>query len=73
MPRALAAAVQALVEQAAARAGRRAAGSLGARCARSSRAAEQEAERLKDEFTSTEHLLLAIAAEGGPRAGRASC
>ena len=28
-------------------------------------AAEQEAERLKDEFTSTEHLLLAIASEGG--------
>jgi ATP-dependent Clp protease ATP-binding subunit ClpB len=28
-------------------------------------AAEAEAERLKDEFTSTEHLLLAIVAEGG--------
>jgi ATP-dependent Clp protease ATP-binding subunit ClpB len=28
-------------------------------------AAEQEAERLKDEFTSTEHLLLAIVSEGG--------
>jgi ATP-dependent Clp protease ATP-binding subunit ClpB len=28
-------------------------------------AAEQEAERLKDEFTSTEHLFLAIASEGG--------
>jgi ATP-dependent Clp protease ATP-binding subunit ClpB len=28
-------------------------------------AAEQEAERLKDEFTSTEHLFVAIAAEGG--------
>jgi ATP-dependent Clp protease ATP-binding subunit ClpB len=28
-------------------------------------AAEQEAERLKDEFTSTEHLFLAIAGEGG--------
>jgi ATP-dependent Clp protease ATP-binding subunit ClpB len=27
--------------------------------------AEQEAERLKDEFTSTEHLFLAIAGEGG--------
>jgi ATP-dependent Clp protease ATP-binding subunit ClpB len=27
--------------------------------------AEQEAERLKDEFVSTEHLFLAIAAEGG--------
>ncbi|HEX2457029.1 MAG TPA: ATP-dependent chaperone ClpB [Vicinamibacterales bacterium] len=27
--------------------------------------AEQEAERLKDEYVSTEHLLLAIAAEGG--------
>jgi len=32
--------------------------------------AEQEAERLKDEFTSTEHLFLAIAGEGG-RAGAA--
>src|SRR5262245_40903236 len=28
-------------------------------------AAEQEAERLKDDYVSTEHLLLAIAAEGG--------
>src|SRR5262245_9400817 len=28
-------------------------------------AAEQEAERLKDEFTSTEHVFLAIASEGG--------
>ena len=28
-------------------------------------AAEQEAERLKDEYTSTEHLFVAIAAEGG--------
>jgi ATP-dependent Clp protease ATP-binding subunit ClpB len=28
-------------------------------------AAEQEAERLKDEYTSTEHLLLAIVGEGG--------
>ena len=28
-------------------------------------AAEQEAERLKDEFTSTEHLFIAIASEGG--------
>jgi ATP-dependent Clp protease ATP-binding subunit ClpB len=28
-------------------------------------AAEQEAERLKDDFTSTEHLLLALASEGG--------
>src|SRR5262249_5384696 len=32
--------------------------------------AEQEAERLKDEFTSTEHLLPAIASEGG-RSGAA--
>jgi ATP-dependent Clp protease ATP-binding subunit ClpB len=28
-------------------------------------AAEQEAERLKDEYTSTEHLFLAVAGEGG--------
>ena len=32
-------------------------------------AAEQEAQRLKDEFTSTEHLLLAIASETGRAAG----
>ena len=31
--------------------------------------AEQEAERLKDEYVSTEHLLIAIAAEGGRAAG----
>ena len=28
-------------------------------------AAEQEAERLKDEYTSTEHLFVALASEGG--------
>ncbi|HEY7475166.1 MAG TPA: ATP-dependent chaperone ClpB [Vicinamibacterales bacterium] len=32
-------------------------------------AAEQEAERLKDEYTSTEHLFLAIAGEGGRAPG----
>ena len=32
-------------------------------------AAEQEAERFKDEYLSTEHLLLAIADTGGPAAG----
>jgi len=32
-------------------------------------AAEQEAERLKDEYVSTEHLLLAIVDGGGPAAG----
>ncbi|HLG43713.1 MAG TPA: Clp protease N-terminal domain-containing protein, partial [Nitrospirales bacterium] len=32
-------------------------------------AAEQEAERFKDEYLSTEHLLLAIADAGGPAAG----
>jgi ATP-dependent Clp protease ATP-binding subunit ClpB len=32
-------------------------------------AAEQETEHLKDEFTSTEHLLLAIASEGGRAPG----
>ncbi len=31
--------------------------------------AEQEAERLKDEYVSTEHLFIAIAAEGGRSAG----
>jgi ATP-dependent Clp protease ATP-binding subunit ClpB len=34
-------------------------------------AAEGEAERLKDEFTSTEHLFVAIAAEGGRSPGAA--
>ena len=38
---------------------------LSARARNVLTAAEQEAERLKDEFTSTEHLFLAIAAEGG--------
>jgi ATP-dependent Clp protease ATP-binding subunit ClpB len=38
---------------------------LSARLRKVLNAAEQEAERLKDEFTSTEHLFLAIAGEGG--------
>ncbi len=38
---------------------------LSARLRKVLTAAEQEAERLKDEFTSTEHLLLAIVSEGG--------
>jgi ATP-dependent Clp protease ATP-binding subunit ClpB len=38
---------------------------LSARLRQVTDAAEQEAERLKDEYVSTEHLLLAIAAEGG--------
>jgi ATP-dependent Clp protease ATP-binding subunit ClpB len=38
---------------------------LSARLRRVLTAAEQEAERLKDEYTSTEHLLLALASEGG--------
>ena len=38
---------------------------LSARLRQVLAAAEQEAERLKDEFTSTEHLFVAIAAEGG--------
>jgi ATP-dependent Clp protease ATP-binding subunit ClpB len=38
---------------------------VGARLRRILTAAEQEAERLKDEFTSTEHLLLATASESG--------
>jgi ATP-dependent Clp protease ATP-binding subunit ClpB len=38
---------------------------LSARLRKVFDAAEQEAGRLKDEFTSTEHLLLAIASEGG--------
>ncbi|HVW04071.1 MAG TPA: ATP-dependent chaperone ClpB [Vicinamibacterales bacterium] len=38
---------------------------LSARLRTVTTAAEQMAERLKDEFTSTEHLLLAIAAESG--------
>ena len=39
--------------------------SLSARLRAVTHAAEQEAERLKDEYVSTEHLFLAIAAEGG--------
>jgi ATP-dependent Clp protease ATP-binding subunit ClpB len=39
--------------------------SLSARLRQVTNAAEAEAERLKDEFVSTEHLLLAIAGEGG--------
>jgi ATP-dependent Clp protease ATP-binding subunit ClpB len=38
---------------------------LSPRLRRVADAAEQEAERLKDEYVSTEHLLLAIANEGG--------
>jgi ATP-dependent Clp protease ATP-binding subunit ClpB len=38
---------------------------LSARLRAVTNAAEQEAERLKDEYVSTEHLLLGIAAEGG--------
>jgi ATP-dependent Clp protease ATP-binding subunit ClpB len=38
---------------------------MSARLRRVFTAAEDEAKRLKDEFTSTEHLLLAIAAESG--------
>jgi ATP-dependent Clp protease ATP-binding subunit ClpB len=39
--------------------------SLSPRLRQVTNAAEAEAERLKDEFVSTEHLLLAIAGEGG--------
>jgi ATP-dependent Clp protease ATP-binding subunit ClpB len=38
---------------------------LSARLRQVTTAAEQEAERLKDEYVSTEHLFIAIAAEGG--------
>ena len=38
---------------------------LSARLRQVTSAAEQEAERLKDEYVSTEHLFVAIAAEGG--------
>ncbi len=39
--------------------------SLSARLRAITNAAEQEAERLKDDYVSTEHLFLAIASEGG--------
>ncbi|HEY7056535.1 MAG TPA: ATP-dependent chaperone ClpB [Vicinamibacterales bacterium] len=39
--------------------------SLSARLRQVTNAAESEAERLKDEYVSTEHLFLAIASEGG--------
>ncbi|MEO7190519.1 MAG: ATP-dependent chaperone ClpB [Vicinamibacterales bacterium] len=42
---------------------------LSARLRAVTTAAEQFAERMKDEFTSTEHLLLAVAAESGRAAG----
>jgi ATP-dependent Clp protease ATP-binding subunit ClpB len=38
---------------------------LSARLRKVTDAAEQEAERLKDEYVSTEHLLIAVAGEGG--------
>jgi ATP-dependent Clp protease ATP-binding subunit ClpB len=38
---------------------------LSSRLRQVTNAAEEEAERLKDEYVSTEHLLVAIAAEGG--------
>src|SRR3954469_3126465 len=38
---------------------------LSARLRQVTNAAEAEAERLKDEYVSTEHLFLAIASEGG--------
>jgi ATP-dependent Clp protease ATP-binding subunit ClpB len=44
---------------------------LSARLRKVLQAAEDEASRLKDEYTSTEHLLLAIAGEGG-RSGAAA-
>jgi ATP-dependent Clp protease ATP-binding subunit ClpB len=43
---------------------------LSARLRQVTAAAEQEAERLKDEYVSTEHLLIAIAAEGRSAAAR---
>src|SRR6185369_7006281 len=45
--------------------------SLSARLRQVTNAAEAEAERLKDEYVSTEHLLLAIAAESGRTAAAA--
>ena len=42
---------------------------LSTRLRQVTQAAEQEAERLKDEYVSTEHLFIAIAAEGGRSAG----
>src|SRR5262245_57102337 len=53
-------AVQALVEKLP-----RVQGGASSRLRNVATAAEQEAERLKDDYTSTEHLFLAIAAEGG--------
>jgi ATP-dependent Clp protease ATP-binding subunit ClpB len=42
---------------------------LSARLRQALQTAEQEAERLKDDYVSTEHLFIAIAAEGGRSAG----
>src|SRR5262245_41912415 len=44
---------------------------LSARLRQVTAAAEAEAERLKDDYVSTEHLLIAIAAESGRSAGSA--
>src|SRR6478609_7895740 len=44
---------------------------LSARLRQVTNAAEAEAERLKDDYVSTEHLLLAIAAESGRSAASA--
>ena len=46
--------------------------SLSPRLRQVTDAAEQEAERLKDDYVSTEHLLVAIAGEGGRSASARS-
>src|SRR3984885_5656884 len=67
-PASAAAAVQALVDKLPRVQGGAQPG-IGARLRKVFTAAEQEAGHLKDEFTSTEHLLLAIAGEGGRAPG----
>ena len=47
--------------------------SLSPRLKKVTDAAQAEAARLKDEFVSTEHLLLGIASRGRPLASRARC
>ena len=71
-PMALAAAVRDRAQSAAARSRRRAGRNVSA-AAPGDAAAEQEAERLKDEYVSTEHLFIAIAPRAAAPRARACC
>ena len=70
-PAAVAAAVRARAAKAAARARRLAGRRCRRACAQVTDAAEPEAERLKDDYVSTEHLFSRSPAEGGRAPGGA--